>query len=209
MEEIMKLSVKDLQSGEVKHLEGAILKVGKDPRAQLNTTYGARMHAVIEVSPEKVLFIDLGNEPCSLVNGQKVNKCELKVGDVFEIRSRDLNEFHSFEVVGTPSSALKELILGNGTETSDVKKDERPVLSNLDQQAEELGKQAAKIMKEVFSTQTCNTTDIGLLLKAMIAESADPPAIVVATSKAIKQIRGKVSSSFENEVMRFVLDNEK
>src|SRR5512145_2166568 len=61
-----------------------IVKVGKDPKSHLRVDddQASRMHAVIEVaSPEDVTLIDLGNEPGTQVNGARVNKCKLHVGD--------------------------------------------------------------------------------------------------------------------------------
>ncbi|HVU04693.1 MAG TPA: AgmX/PglI C-terminal domain-containing protein [Polyangiaceae bacterium] len=65
-----------------------IVKVGKDPKSHLRIDDDAasRMHAVIEVgSPEDITLIDLGNDPGTLVNGARVNKCKLHVGDKIEI----------------------------------------------------------------------------------------------------------------------------
>jgi hypothetical protein len=65
-----------------------IVKVGKDPRSHLRVDDEAasRMHAVVEVAgPEDVTLIDLGNEPGTLVNGARVNKCKLHVGDQVQI----------------------------------------------------------------------------------------------------------------------------
>jgi pSer/pThr/pTyr-binding forkhead associated (FHA) protein len=65
-----------------------IVKVGKDPKSHLRVDDDAasRMHAVIEVSsPEDITLIDLGNDPGTLVNGARVNKCKLHVGDRIEI----------------------------------------------------------------------------------------------------------------------------
>jgi hypothetical protein len=46
------------------------------------------MHAVIEVaSPADITLIDLGNEPGTLVNGQRVNKCKIRPGDQIQIGS--------------------------------------------------------------------------------------------------------------------------
>jgi hypothetical protein len=61
-----------------------IVKVGKDPKSHLRVDddQASRMHAVIEVaSPDDVTLIDLGNEPGTQVNGARVNKCKLHVGD--------------------------------------------------------------------------------------------------------------------------------
>ena len=46
----------------------------------------SRMHAVIEVAgPEDITLIDLGNEPGTMVNGARVNKCKLHVGDQIQV----------------------------------------------------------------------------------------------------------------------------
>src|ERR1700757_1676624 len=65
-----------------------IVKVGKDPRSHLHVDdeLASRMHAVIEVaSPEDITLIDLGNEPGTMVNGARVNKCKINPGDQLQI----------------------------------------------------------------------------------------------------------------------------
>jgi len=65
-----------------------IVKVGKDPKSHLRVDdeLASRMHAVIEVSgPQDITLIDLGNDPGTLVNGARVNKCKLHVGDQIQI----------------------------------------------------------------------------------------------------------------------------
>src|SRR5215470_16069027 len=67
-----------------------IVKVGKDPRSHLRVDdeLASRMHAVIEVaSPDDITLIDLGNEPGTMVNGQRVNKCKIMPGDQVQIGS--------------------------------------------------------------------------------------------------------------------------
>ncbi len=67
-----------------------IVKVGKDPRSHLRVDdeLASRMHAVIEVaSPSDITLIDLGNEPGTLVNGQRVNKCKVRPSDQIQIGS--------------------------------------------------------------------------------------------------------------------------
>ena len=67
-----------------------IVKVGKDPRSHLRVDddLASRMHAVIEVaSPGDITLIDLGNEPGTMVNGQRVNKCKIQPGDQIQIGS--------------------------------------------------------------------------------------------------------------------------
>src|SRR6201994_5170040 len=65
-----------------------IVKVGKDAKSHLRVDdeMASRMHAVIEVAgPEDITLIDLGNEPGTLVNGARVNKCKLHVGDQIQV----------------------------------------------------------------------------------------------------------------------------
>lgn len=67
-----------------------IVKVGKDPRSHLRVDddLASRMHAVIEVaSANDITLIDLGNEPGTMVNGQRVNKCKIRQGDQIQIGS--------------------------------------------------------------------------------------------------------------------------
>src|SRR5215471_6725094 len=67
-----------------------IVKVGKDPRSHLRVDdeLASRMHAVIEVgNANDITLIDLGNEPGTLVNGQRVNKCKVRAGDQIQIGS--------------------------------------------------------------------------------------------------------------------------
>ncbi len=67
-----------------------IVKVGKDPRSHLRVDddLASRMHAVIEVAgPTDITLIDLGNEPGTVVNGQRVNKCKIRPGDQIQIGS--------------------------------------------------------------------------------------------------------------------------
>src|SRR5258708_34402162 len=70
-----------------------IVKVGKDAKSHLRVEDEAasRMHAVIEVaSPDDITLIDLGNEPGTLVNGARVNKCKISVNDQLQIGSPKL-----------------------------------------------------------------------------------------------------------------------
>src|SRR3954471_9163936 len=65
-----------------------IVKVGKDPKSHLRVDdeLASRMHAVIEVAgPEDITLIDLGNEPGTMVNGARVNKCKINAGDKLQI----------------------------------------------------------------------------------------------------------------------------
>ncbi|AKT39666.1 AgmX/PglI C-terminal domain-containing protein [Chondromyces crocatus] len=65
-----------------------IIKVGKDPKSHLriDDELASRMHAVVEVtSPSDITLIDLGNEPGTMVNGARVNKCKVNAGDQIQI----------------------------------------------------------------------------------------------------------------------------
>src|SRR3954454_8548044 len=67
-----------------------IVKVGKDPKSHLRVDdeLASRMHAVIEVaSPDDITLIDLGNEPGTIVNGARINKCKINPGDTIQIGS--------------------------------------------------------------------------------------------------------------------------
>jgi hypothetical protein len=69
-------------------VEQDIVKVGKDPKShlQVDDELASRMHAVIEVGgPDDITLIDLGNEPGTLVNGARVNKCKLHVNDEIQV----------------------------------------------------------------------------------------------------------------------------
>ncbi len=65
-----------------------IVKVGKDPKSHLRVDddLASRMHAVIEVaSGDDITLIDLGNEPGTVVNGARVNKCKVRPGDQIQV----------------------------------------------------------------------------------------------------------------------------
>src|SRR3984957_12352198 len=67
-----------------------IVKVGKDPRSHLrvDNELASLMHVGIGVgTPGDTPRIDLGNEPGTLVNGQRVNKCKGRPGDQIQIGS--------------------------------------------------------------------------------------------------------------------------
>ncbi len=86
-----------------------IVKVGKDPRSHLRVDdeLASRMHAVIEVaSPQDITLIDLGNEPGTLVNGQRVNKCKIRPGDQIQIGSTLIHlESADFAQAAAPAPA--------------------------------------------------------------------------------------------------------
>jgi pSer/pThr/pTyr-binding forkhead associated (FHA) protein len=85
-----------------------IVKVGKDPRSHLRVDddLASRMHAVIEVaSPNDITLIDLGNEPGTMVNGQRVNKCKIRPGDQLQIGSTMI-QLESAELAGAVASPV-------------------------------------------------------------------------------------------------------
>jgi hypothetical protein len=85
-----------------------IVKVGKDPRSHLRVDdeLASRMHAVIEVaSPADITLIDLGNEPGTLVNGQRVNKCKIRPGDQIQIGSTLIHLEHADYAAASPAMA--------------------------------------------------------------------------------------------------------
>ncbi len=84
-----------------------IVKVGKDPKSHLRVEdeQASRMHAVIEVGgPEDITLIDLGNEPGTMVNGARVNKCKIHVGDQIEIGGTKI-QLESAEAGGAEAAA--------------------------------------------------------------------------------------------------------
>ncbi len=84
-----------------------IVKVGKDPRSHLRVDddLASRMHAVIEVAgPSDITLIDLGNEPGTMVNGQRVNKCKVRPGDQIQIGSTMIH-LESAELAGGAQTA--------------------------------------------------------------------------------------------------------
>src|SRR6187455_359571 len=84
-----------------------IVKVGKDPRSHLRVDddLASRMHAVIEVAgPNDITLIDLGNEPGTMVNAQRVNKCKIRPGDQIQIGSTMI-QLESAELVGAAAGA--------------------------------------------------------------------------------------------------------
>lgn len=65
-----------------------IVKIGKDPKShlKLDDESASRMHAVVEVAGvDDITLIDLGNEPGTLVNGQRINKTKIRPNDEIRI----------------------------------------------------------------------------------------------------------------------------
>jgi len=88
-------------------VQDIVVKIGKDPRSHLRVDdeLASRMHAVIEVaSPNDITLIDLGNEPGTMVNGQRVNKCKIRPGDQIQIGST-LIQLENAELAGAGASS--------------------------------------------------------------------------------------------------------
>src|SRR4029077_17106021 len=67
-----------------------IVKVGKDPKRHLRVDdeLASRMHEEVDgVSREDITPLDLGNEPGTIVNGARINKCKIQPGDQIQIGS--------------------------------------------------------------------------------------------------------------------------
>jgi hypothetical protein len=65
-----------------------IVKVGRDPKSHLRVddALACRMHAVIEaVGADCITLIDLGNEPGTMVNGERVSKRRIVPGDQLSV----------------------------------------------------------------------------------------------------------------------------
>ncbi len=70
-----------------------IVKLGRDPASHLRIEDdgAARMHAVIEAAgPDNITLIDLGNDAGTLVNGARVDKTTLHIGDRITIGDTEL-----------------------------------------------------------------------------------------------------------------------
>src|SRR5882762_7839921 len=90
-------------------VQDIVVKIGKDPRSHLRVDdeLASRMHAVIEVaSPSDITLIDLGNEPGTMVNGQRVNKCKIRPGDQIQIGST-LIQLESAELAGAGATSVQ------------------------------------------------------------------------------------------------------
>ena len=87
-----------------------VVKIGKDPKSHLtiDDDLASRMHAIIEVaSPQDITLIDLGNEPGTIVNGTRINKCKIRPGDTIQIGSARI-QLESAEVAAaTPTPAAR------------------------------------------------------------------------------------------------------
>lgn len=61
--------------------EQGVLRVGSDAKSHLQLDGIDRMHAVLEATGNQVELVDLGSKLGTQVNGTRIEKCALKVGD--------------------------------------------------------------------------------------------------------------------------------
>ncbi len=86
-------------------LQLSIVKIGKLSSAQLNVSDDdttSRMHAIIEATADAITIIDLGSDSGTLVNGTRVNKTRLKVGDTIQVGNTTIR-LESFTAPGDRS----------------------------------------------------------------------------------------------------------
>ena len=71
---------------------GGVIKVGRVQSAQLRLEGDdiSRLHAVIEINPDDVTLIDLGSVSGTFVNGQRITKRALVLGDTIKIGATEL-----------------------------------------------------------------------------------------------------------------------
>jgi pSer/pThr/pTyr-binding forkhead associated (FHA) protein len=85
-----------------------VIKIGNDQKAKLYLPFSelSRMHAVLEIGAKKVTLLDLGNEDGSRINGVKVNKGDVKTGDVLGFGSAEVAvTFNPSEETAQPNPA--------------------------------------------------------------------------------------------------------
>lgn len=81
-----------------------VVKLGSDPKShiRLDDARVGRMHAVIESRGTEITLIDLGNEGGTLVNGVRVDKCRLAVGDRIRMGDTEI-VLEATSLVGAPA----------------------------------------------------------------------------------------------------------
>jgi len=93
--------------------------VGRSPRANLSLPdegkHISRIHCMIEMNPPQCRLIDIGSTNGTLVNGQKIDKVDLKDGDVITVGKTVLlvNVTTNVEVPASPVSPRAEARVGS------------------------------------------------------------------------------------------------
>ncbi|MGE0324531.1 MAG: AgmX/PglI C-terminal domain-containing protein [Polyangiaceae bacterium] len=77
--------------------EQGVLKLGSDPKSHITLEGIDRMHAVLQATGNQLELVDLGSTVGTQVNGTRIDKCALKVGDRlalgdWEVRLDDVRE---------------------------------------------------------------------------------------------------------------------
>ncbi|MEZ4232359.1 MAG: AgmX/PglI C-terminal domain-containing protein [Polyangiaceae bacterium] len=80
-----------------KSFEQGVLKLGSDPKSHISLEGIDRMHAVLQATGSQLELVDLGSSGGTQVNGTRIDKCALKVGDrlalgPWEVRLDDVRE---------------------------------------------------------------------------------------------------------------------
>jgi pSer/pThr/pTyr-binding forkhead associated (FHA) protein len=195
------------EDGHLHLVPNEIIKVGRDHKAQIQTKGGSRMHAVIETNKNQPVLVDLGNEGGTKVNGNRVNKCKLNVGDVIEI------EGEKFIVCEDADDAAKEIADKFEAETAEQFEE----MTNKLKEAFKIDpglKEKTKQMLDALGIpwlwpEKENPTEMRVFLDTLKENSNDPDSIVEAVDVTVRDLRGKISNAFEVELVRFVLDNKR
>lgn len=96
--------------------DGQSLVIGRGDKSHTHLTdqHVSRVHCIIEVDRGKFLLRDQGSSAGTLVNGERVDKCELKPGDVVRAGHTELRlvlpESDASTVISEPAVAAKPIV---------------------------------------------------------------------------------------------------
>ena len=131
-----------------------VIKIGSDEKSDIVVEGVGRIHAVIEpVRKDEILLIDLGNEPGTAVNGDRIHKRLLVVGDkimigktlIVLVRVGDESKpWPESKPVGDEADALLEKIRALEEKMSEVHRTLRPIQDELEQSRKALGEARIK-----------------------------------------------------------------
>lgn len=171
-----------------------IIKIGTDPKSDIVTKDGARIHAVIEIGghrtdPNGVNLIDLGGLVGTEVivgyddiipRWKHITNTKLFDGSVFRIGGEE------FIITGIP--------VYNTTEPKPTTPENKSVSSS--------------DIKEILEGVQKGLTKDQLLFIDVFAKNFPLELFMKATAKTIQELRGKVSPEFELQVSRSIIDFE-
>lgn len=124
-----------------KEIKSNIIKIGRHPSSHLHIEdeLASRIHAVIEIDNDKATIIDLGNEPCTKVNGSPINRIDIKTGDEILIgNTRVVLE----SIIRASDEGVADTVLGV------VNPDLRKAKEDIDKETQELlGKRFDKLQE--------------------------------------------------------------